>query len=111
MGRHRITPADEARTVDALRVMVRTPDLAIIWDTWTPRQRMMWAIGYLLNLPACCPAHRRVSRQFMRGFLPEDISDDRHAIRRRALEILAAVALVDGTPETAPIAPITHLAN
>jgi hypothetical protein len=111
MPRTRITADDEARAIRSIRIVRGDPDHGRLWTSWTARQRMMFVIGMLLDLPACCPLHRTASAQFMRGFLPTDVDTDRDAIRRRALEILTAVALVDQAPGAAPIDPRNHLAN
>jgi hypothetical protein len=103
-----ISVADETRAITALRGVTSTPELATIWAALRPSQRMAFVIGTLLELPACCETHEQASRRILHGFFPTDVDAEHDAVRRRALEILTAVALVDDQPGAAPIVPLTH---
>lgn len=93
-----ITQVDERRAIDSIRILHRHPHGAVWWTTRTPRERLSYVIACLLDLQSCCEHHIRISRRILHGFRAEPLTRERERIRRRACEILAAVALVDGTP-------------
>jgi hypothetical protein len=96
MGEPAVTAEDEARAVRAIRWMCAQP----LWQTWRPRERMKFTIASLLELPCC-----EQSIQVLDGYLPTDIGEAEKDIRRRALEILTAVALADRQPNAPPLGP------
>lgn len=97
------TQADEARTVDSIRKLQLRAEGAAWWATRTPQMRLDYVISCLLDLDACCEHHLRISRRVLHGFHAEPLTGERELVRRRACEILTAVALVDGTPPAVPL--------
>lgn len=97
-----VSADDEARAVKVVRILNRNPALATQWAR--PTDRMLFVIATLLGLPVCCPGHLHQTGRLLRRFLPPDVDHTDGEIRRRALEILTAVAMADGLPRVhAPV--------
>jgi hypothetical protein len=103
----RIAISDDAqrRAVRALREIHRSPRLEQEWAELRPEQRIGYVISVLLNLPVdCCAYHVELSRRIIRRYL-KSRACPHVAFRRRACEIITAVALVDGHPPCVTLEP------
>ena len=99
MPRTVLSREDDERAVTALRHIASRPALAVEWATAHPDQRVGYIVLHLLNLRTwCCKDHLHAAMQTMHRVVHHADTPDDLVVRRRAYEILTAVAMIDGHP-------------